>query len=298
MTENNRKIEEYHQQVLALVTLPTLPIIATEIIRATREDRKSVNQILPILEKDPPLAMKVLKIANSAYYGMQDKITSLRHAVVVIGLEQLNAIALSFSVIKAVNTNQEQRKLNWKSFWEHSSATGTIAQMLAEDLEIHTPSNTYAAGLLHDIGKLVLYKMDSSKYGEAFDLCRGSHASSVEAETEVFGLSHDLAGSWIAEKWKLPGNMYTGISDHHHPDLVSEPEQQILPALIQIADWIANHYSFKFGNFVKVFNPLELEGWQVLKNHFNGLQDDSLKQFVNNVEDQLESIREMIKMLY
>ena len=114
MIENSQKIEEYHRQVLTLVNLPTLPIIATEIIRATREDRVSVNQILPILEKDPPLAMKVLKMANSAYYGIRERVTSLRHAVVIIGLEQLTGLALSFSVIKSVNNDQEQRKLYWR----------------------------------------------------------------------------------------------------------------------------------------------------------------------------------------
>jgi len=296
--ENNQKIEEYHRQVLTLVNLPTLPIIATEIIRATREDRVSVNQILPILEKDPPLAMKVLKMANSAYYGIRERVTSLRHAVVIIGLEQLTGLALSFSVIKSVNNDQEQRKLYWRSFWEHSSATGTIAQMIAEDMGINTPSNTYAAGLLHDIGKLVLYKLNSTKYGQAFDLCRESHISSVEAETKVFDLTHELAGSWISEKWKLPENIHNGISYHHQPDSIQEPEHQVLPALIQIADWIANHYSFKFGNFVTVLNPLDLKGWQLLKNHYDWLKDDNLNQYLNNVGDRMESIREMIKMLY
>jgi HD-like signal output (HDOD) protein len=153
--------DEYRQKVFALINLPTLPVIATEILRIIHEDKLSVNQMLPIIERDPPLAMKILKFANSSYYGLQEKVRSLRHAMVVIGMRQLSELSMAFSVLKNFRSRRWSANLPWKSFWEHSAACGHIAQLLVEMLNIRVVNSPYSLGLLHDIGKLVMYRVNS-----------------------------------------------------------------------------------------------------------------------------------------
>jgi len=288
---------EYQHKVQSLINLPTLPIIATEIIRITQEDKLSINQILPVIEKDPPLALKVLKFANSPYYGLKERVKSLRHAMVIIGVDQLSQLAMAFSVIRVLSTENSEQQIPWRLYWEHSSACGYIAQLLQENLGVSTMINPYSLGLLHDIGKLIFFRIDPDNFTTAFNLSKANKIPGYEAEQTIFGFSHEEIGKWMAEKWGLPRLITNSIAYHHNPADFDDLEVQKSAALINLADKITNLLHMNFGS-EEIPESLEQSvGWQLLKMQYPNLEDDNLLQFITKVQSQSDGIRDMIQII-
>lgn len=292
-----RSHQYYKDQINGLTRIPSLPLIATELMQATQDDNLSVNQLLPIIEKDPPLAMKVLKIANSAYYGMHRRVESLRHALVIIGMKELNDLSIGFSVINTLTDPDDPSGLQWDRLWEHSAGVGHIAQLLQETLGIQTGSSPYALGLLHDVGKIILYRLEPQRYLKVIDYALGNNTSSEEAEIELLGVDHMTIGAWVAEKWQLPSSIHDAIKYHHAPDEVEVSENRVSTSLVQLADIVANLQSISFGKIFQQSIPREEAGWQILKEVSQKMPDMDFERFVMSVEDEVEVIKEMVKLL-
>jgi len=290
-------IDEYRSKVQSLVNLPTLPIIATEIIRIIQEDKLSINQMLPIIEKDPPLALKVLKFANSPFYGLMEKVKSLRHAMVIVGVEQLSQLAMTFSVIRVLQDNGNGEQIPWRLFWEHSSACGYIAQLLHESLGISTITNPYSLGLLHDIGKLAFYKIDPNTYTLIYNYCQEKKIAGYQAESEIAGLTHSEMGMWLAEKWGLPTSISQVIANHHNPAETDDPELTTSAAVIALANQITNSLKLNFGSAETPGQAELSEGWKILKNNHKIREDEQLIQFIDKIQNQQDGIREMVQLL-
>ncbi len=299
--------EFYHEQVQTLTNLPTLPAIATEVLQIVRQDRLSVNQMFPLIEKDPPLAMKVLKIANSAYYGLKEKVESLRHAIVIIGMQELSHLVIGFSVIKAFSDgggdhhrqwkNYKEHTDRWRQFWEHSSACAHIAELLNNKLKISIQSSPYSLGLLHDIGKLTLYKIDPENYFEALEFAHVEQCDVILAEEETLGVNHAQVGMWLAQKWQLPEAIINAVGFHHHPSQVEDEQFKVSTSLIQLADIITNLRLFQFGTeFFKTIPPEE-EGWEIISKSYSELESLDFEYFVMNIEEDLEKVRELAQMI-
>ncbi len=289
--------EYYLDQVNSLTRIPSLPLIASELMQVTSDDNLSVNQILPVIEKDPPLAMKVLRIANSAYYGLHRKVESLRHALVIIGMQELSDLSLGFSVIKTLSDAEDNFGLEWDNLWEHSAAVGHIGQMLQENLGIQTNSSPYALGLLHDVGKIILHRLEPVKYIEVVQYALANGISTHEAENHVLGIDHMTVGAWVADKWQLPVSIHDAIKYHHEPNHIQDPENRISTALVQLANIVANLRSISFGkNFQRsILN--EESGWQILQQVSLKIAEMDFERFIMSIDDEVETIKEMVHLL-
>jgi len=293
-----RSPSSYRDQVYSLTGLPTLPEIATEVMKLTREDRLSASQMVPIIDKDPSLTMKLLKIANSAYYGIQEKVDSLRQAIVVIGMKELGNLAIGFSVIKAFMGGDDQDQVDWRRFWEHCAACGHIAEIFNGELRLRITSSPYSLGLLHDVGKLVLYRINPDLYGETLKFAQKEKCNSVEAELEMFGITHMDAGRWIAEKWKLPDAIMYAVGFHHNPQDVTDQEYLESTALIQIVDLVTNIKGLYFEKYAYTTFPEEIEGWKILQANYGHLAEAGLKEFVLNMTDYFEGVKNMVSIIH
>lgn len=289
--------EFYREKIFALTNLPTLPTIATEILKVTRDEKVSINQVLPIIEKDPPSAMKILKVANSAYYGLKKEVKSLRHAIVIIGLGELSNIVTSFSLIKLFSQDGVDHHLQWKQFWKHSIACGSLVQLLQEETDSYFISNPYSYGLLHDIGKLVLYRVDASKYIKCIDLINKTQCTSIEAEQEIFGITHALAGKWIAEKWKLPLGIINSIEFHHDPLSASDSKDKVSALLVQLADIVCNSRYISFGTGVSYLNFEESPSWMALKERIDYFKELDYKSFMATLDEEIETIKDFVELM-
>ncbi len=287
----------YKDKIHSLIGLPTLPTIALEIQSIMREDKLSVVQTVPIIEQDPSLALKILKVANSAYYGMQSKVNSLRQAVVIIGMRELVGIVLGFSLLKIMTESDDDSSLDWKRYWEHSIAVGHITELLNEELGTRFYDSPYSLGLLHDIGKLVLYRLDPKKYESVHLLCNAGSISMLEAETQEFGITHQQAGQWIAERWGLSEIVQVVNGNHHDLSQIQDNNLKLAGSLVQLADYIANYIRMNFG-YQKLRSDEDVpEAWELIKSHSKRAEEIEFSDFLLDLEGHWGAVKEMVKLL-
>lgn len=276
--------------------LPTLPVIAAQLQDVLRDNTMSIGQMIPIISKDPSLAMKLLKTANSAYYGLKIKVESLRQAIVTIGMQELTVLALVFSVAKTIDRNRFA-PISWKRFWEHSSATAHIADQLNKKYRLGFPNSAFSIGLLHDIGKLILYLLDDRLYEEAILLAQNSNYTSVDAENELFGLSHIEAGATVMEKWNMPDTLILGAAFHHNPTEAPQDSYQSLAALIGLADLLSNLKGYNFGTAPLPSVPEDVPAWLILKTNYPEFADIDVATILAGLEDQMEEMKKTISLI-
>jgi len=287
-------IELYQKKLNNLQNLPTLPVIATEIMRIMRNDDYSVSQIQQVIEKDPPLAMKVLKVANSAYYGMKKPVKSLRHALVLIGMRQLSNIAISFSVLKKFDNQSSD--MAWEKFWEHCVAVGFVTELLVEDYGIITQENPYTVGLLHDVGKLILNILEPEKYSIIYQQVKKEKRSFFEIENDQLNITHCDVGKMLAEKWKM-STILTDIVENHHRVEQAQDENKLILAVLEVADHVCNLSGLSFGTDFDIDNLPEPSSWAVLQKSVSDLNKKSYQDFLNEIEGQVNSISEMVEII-
>lgn len=233
------------QQVVSNIrNLPTPPMVFHQIQKVISDPDSSASSLASILSEDPAMSVKVLKLTNSAFYGLSREVVSVKQAVMIVGMEAIKNLVLSASVLdmfKGDDLDQEYQE----QFWRHSLATGFCGRMLAGKLRsrgIVDPDSSFSAGLLHDIGKLVVCCFLPEEYRaikEAHQL--DPSVPDHQVEEKVLGYSHPQIGGFLASQWKLPETLASAILHHHHPEL-SELDSPVAH-IIHIADGVA-HLTF------------------------------------------------------
>ena len=296
-TVQKEKIREYKDKLKGIERLPTLPSIATQILKLANKKETSINEIIPLIEKDPPLAVKVLKIANSAYYGIRREIKSLRQAIVVIGLDELTNVTLSFSVLKNMNFLENDIEIHWKKFWKHCIYTGFVNDLLVTELNLRNVDTPYLNGLLHDIGKLVLDLIEGENYRNILSRAEEEGRKIYEIEKEELGITHAEIGRLTAEKWNLTHNVKDVIGSHHNDCKNNENEDIEAILSIQVANYVANYLGM---DFVDVLDKSEINSqvcWQHLV-EIVGYDEISFQTMVEEeFSERFESIKEMVELI-
>ncbi len=220
--------------------LPTPPIVFHQIQKVIRDPKVSAGQIASILAEDPAMSVKVLKLTNSAFYGLSREVVSVKQAVVIVGLEAIKNLVLSASVLdmfKGKNVDQEFQE----SFWRHSLATGFCTRILAKRVKsrgIVDPDTAFSAGLLHDIGKMIISSFLVEEYKKLKAEREGDkHSSDYEIEERILGYNHAQIGGFLAVQWKLPQLLGDAITFHHVPQL--NDTDCPLTYLVHLGDYLA-----------------------------------------------------------
>ena len=191
--------------------MPTLPIVARKLLLVADDESNSFQALASIVKRDQSLTAKVLGLANSAYYGRRGEVRTLNNAISILGITLLKQLSLCAFVIDSWGSDGGSHK----AFWQHSIAVAYAASFVAEGCEGLSEDEAFCAGLLHDIGVLVLDTGFPDEYKQVCKIMCEEELARHEAEFEVFGLDHAQAGVWLAEKWQLPDALVSGIIDHH-----------------------------------------------------------------------------------
>jgi putative nucleotidyltransferase with HDIG domain len=220
--------------------LPTPPIVFHQMEKVINSPKATAAQVAAVLSEDPAMSVKVLKLTNSAFYGLSREVDSVKQAVVIVGLEAIKNLVLSAAVLdmfkgKLVDGEYHER------FWRHSLATAVCASVLARRLKsrgVVDPDSAFSAGLLHDIGKMVIACFLPEEYA-LFKRERQTNRSApdYEIEEQVLGCNHAQIGGYLAAQWKLPARLGEAITFHHHPQL--NDREDPLVYLVYIADYLA-----------------------------------------------------------
>jgi putative nucleotidyltransferase with HDIG domain len=221
--------------------LPTPPLVFTQISKVVNDPNKSAYDIAAILSEDPAMSAKVLKITNSAYYGLSGTVTSVKHAIVIIGLESLKSLVISASLIDMFKGDRVGHEFQDR-FWRHSLAAAFGSRVLMRAIrpqDFGLCELAFSAGLLHDIGKMVMYLQSPQKSQAVMKNGGQGGEHELQTERELFGFDHAAVGGALAERWKMPPEIYRAIAHHHEPTQFEDPLH--LVEVIHVADALSYH---------------------------------------------------------
>jgi len=225
------ELEKLEQE---LQSLPPLPEAVQEVMALFSRDEVTFAMLEEKICKDPALTVRVLAVANSPFYGFGGRITSLKQACMILGLPTTRNIVTSLGVMDKLKGGGGSG-LDIAALWHHSAATGAVAKVLSKSAGI-VEGEAFAAGLLHDIGKLVLDIHYGDTYREVVNASRERECSLRDAEQEMLGFDHAVVGARVAAHWKLPDTIVQAIEFHHNPKGSPEPG---LAAVVCVADSVA-----------------------------------------------------------
>ena len=223
--------------VQKITKLPTLPVIAQEILMMVNNEMLSVDKLEKIIENDPAISAKVLSVSNSAYFGVGAQTKTLNNAIFRIGFNNVKNIALGVSLMTVMDDGKKNRELDYQRIFNHSITVGFIARMLTKEIKCGVNEDMIMDGMLHDIGFLILSRFFSDDYRKVLEHYKESKSILASEET-VFGFTHAEIGKWLAEEWKLPSHINDVVLYHHTPSLAKKNRKRI--AFVHIADYITS----------------------------------------------------------
>jgi putative nucleotidyltransferase with HDIG domain len=206
--------------------LPSMPSVITELIELTSNPDANLDGILDLIEKDQALTAKLLKLCNSSYYGLSKQVSTLRNAVVLLGFKTVYKMVIALGTSVFFRKDAKGYGLSGIDMWRHSLGCAISAEIVANGFAPDKAPAAYTAGLLHDIGKLVLSEYVENELESILRLVE-SGKTFIEAEQEIIGMDHGLIGGKLARQWKFPNHLIEAIKYHHEPHLASSDEDLV-----------------------------------------------------------------------
>jgi HD-like signal output (HDOD) protein/nitrogen-specific signal transduction histidine kinase len=211
------KLEKFViDRISTLKDLPSLPHILMKLMAACNDENGSLGDIADILTNDPSLCAKVLRMVNSAYYGLGSRVDGIDQAVAYLGTDAVKNIAVCSAVYQAFNTRKGDSAFNLKLFWWHSLKCALLSRIFAKEVAYGSPEEAFVAGLLHDIGKLVLWVNFPEKYTELIKQYEDRAEMLATGESQL-GATHSQIGAWLLDRWKFPSLVADSAFYHHEP---------------------------------------------------------------------------------
>lgn len=266
---------------LDLVSPPSTYIQLNKLIQ---DPDSAIDDISAVINTDPALATRLLRIVNSPFYGFPSEINTISRAITIIGTRELTHLVLATSVINAFR-GIPASLINMDQFWRHSFATAITARLLAEECGQSATERFFIAGLLHNIGSLVLYQSMPELAGEAIRSAEFGHEVLFRAEQRVIGFDHTEVGYALARAWHLPHSLQEVARYHHTPAQAEDFPVDV--AIIHIADILVSSVPFGHSGDNHV-PPLDETAWDLLA--LNELQMPMLMEQVDQKIDDLSAV--------
>jgi putative nucleotidyltransferase with HDIG domain len=215
----------------SLLNLPTLPTVAARLLELVGDADVDENALAAVISEDPVLAARLLRMCHAS---SGQPVTGIRQAIRMLGYGQVRDISLEASMVHVFSAARTVGGFDLQRFWDHCSSVGAVARLLAQKIFPDMAGEAFMAGLLHDIGKVVLLQYLEEDFAQALALGRSRGIELAEAEREVLGVDHGQIGAWLAEHWRLPRSLQEAMQYHH--DLGRAEINRDLVALVTFAD--------------------------------------------------------------
>lgn len=198
-------------------TIPTLPVVIEKITRLLQNPQTSAEEIGKAITTDQALASKVLKLVNSAFYGFPGKISTITHAVVILGFSTVKNVVLTASIFDAFSKRISlSQNFDMQKFWLHSIACGAASQCIAKHIGFSAKEECFIAGLIHDVGKILMCNYLPEEFEAVVQNRILKNCLFYESEKEVLHITHQELGGVIAERWNLPAALQGAVKNHHY----------------------------------------------------------------------------------
>lgn len=220
--------------------IPVLPQVTSKLLAVFSDAKVQAKDVSRIIESDQSLAVQVLKQANSPFYGFPSRISTLQHAIVLMGFNAIKNLAIGSSVTRMKRTGASHI-LSSEQFWEHSLGVGIGARAIGKEIGYPCPEELLAAGLLHDTGKLILSDSFPREYGEVVKEAEEKGEEIFRPEKRVLGGSHDDVGGWFTRENRFPCILKACVKYHHTPCSEVADEFSSAVKIIHLADQLCKH---------------------------------------------------------
>ncbi|MEG8947291.1 HDOD domain-containing protein [Rosettibacter firmus] len=242
--------------------LPTLPTIYTTLSEAMENPNTTKEELAKIISTDQAASFKILKVANSPFYGLRGRVDTITQALLYLGFNEVKNIVFALSVINSFTRNKLFTKFKPTDLWAHSIGVGVATRIIGAAIGEKNLENYFLAGIFHDIGKLIFFEYVPNEYSKVIHLVESKNIPIKDAELEILGINHARAGQLIAEKWKLPQTVVNIVSAHH-TGLIGFNINPLL-ASVHLGDIIARAMELGYGgdNFIPEPN---IKIWDAIK---------------------------------
>jgi len=281
MTKATRMIEK-------IDSLPPFPQVAQKVLILLNDPDYSSNEVVRVIELDPSITAEILRMCNSAYFGLSRRVGSVKQAVSMLGKKKLIQLVMASSCLRYFKKDTEGYDLEGKELWRHSLACGLTSQILQQQLAEKSEYEGFTAGLLHDMGKLVLSEFVRAEIETILRLADDENYSFLEAEKQVLGMNHAELGARIAERWKFPDEICMAIRHHHTPQ--QAPASDSLTPVI----YLANIICLLAGQGGNGIDGLRYRGYSEIMNRL-GFRVRDLQSIFILLEEEMKKSEEMIK---
>ena len=269
-------------------SLPTLPNVFLRVSQMLNDPMVTAKKLAEVIETDQAIAMKLLKIVNSPFFGFSRKIMTVQDAVVLLGFSATKNTVMTISVIRTLNHESKVEEFNMQDFWKHSIATGLVSRYLAKKTQVDA-EKAFVAGILHDIGKIILEQYFQEEMEKVLHLMRTQKISFYEAELQVYKGTHCDLGSYLADKWNLPLPLIEVIDMHHTPGEASEEPK--LVSVVHIANVVAKQLGYGCTRGAK---EDELDSYAFARLDISASQ---LEEWAEDVQAYVEESQELFQIL-
>jgi putative nucleotidyltransferase with HDIG domain len=262
----------YLESLLSRINdIPTLPGSVLRVMQMIEDPFCSSSDLAKVIQADPAMAAKVLKLANSSYYGFRQKISNIPQAVTLLGFATLKNTLLAAAVFDMFRMSGTGFDL--PALWTHSVTTATAAKLLAKRTRYPQSEKAFTAALMHDMGKIILARFVPQALTEIVDTIQSEHLAMYDAEKKIMGLSHPALGAWVLGRWGLPAPIVEAVEFHHHPTRAQTAFD--LAGIVYLANILAHRSEIGFSGdgMEREMDPLVLEYFNLNESVMNELQD-------------------------
>jgi putative nucleotidyltransferase with HDIG domain len=263
-------INTMRRKVESINALPTVPSTLKHISSMLENPQLSIEELGRFISNDPALTSKILKMVNSAAYGFPNRISSISHAIMLLGLNVVRGLLLGVSVF-------ELMQKNIAGLWEHSMGCAVVSRWIAQKHEFKEPEEVSICGLLHDIGKVILILHFPAEYEQAQEKARSEGIALHEAEKVFFDATHADVGSWLAQKWRFPINLVEALEYHHRPQLSQQATLET--AIVHVSDVLVRARGIGIDCEARVPDA-DPDAWKLLQ-----LSDGDVKDILAELEE-------------
>lgn len=293
--DKQRMLERAEILVGAIDDLPTIPVVATQVLNLLDNPDVSIEEIADLMLSDQVMTARVMKLINSPVYRPAQQVTSLKRALVYLGLRHVRELALTTSVINAFDGESGALELN--AFWEHSFGVGMVSKVIARKVGYQDLEKAYIAGIIHDLGEVFLSNFLRDPFAEVLEYIKNNPVSLFTAEAEMLGTTHCEIGLCMARKWNFPETYCEVISLHHAP--VEATVDPILCAIVNLSDLFCTVRELNYGGRQWIsFNLNDEESWKILKQTSPGLAQMDVERFCYELDDAIPNVKELVASIF
>jgi len=267
----------------SLDDLPPMPQVVVKVQKLMANPKAGQRDLAKVLETDPAIVARVLRLANSAYYGYKGKVASLERATVLLGQQAIKELIMTAGASKLLE--KKLRGYGWDSdeLWRHSLAVALSAKIIAGKVRPEMAGDAYLAGLIHDVGKLVLDPYVLERQNEFKQVLADEQSTFLDAERQILGFDHAELGGQIGQRWSFPDNLSMAVALHHRP---SRAKANPMAYMVHLANYIAHSGGFGFGDDDLVLTLEDGTLGQL------GLEPETIKEIVLEIMETMLAFEE------